>query len=676
MRVTRRVLLRLGGAAAGAGAFRMSRVFASLAEMPEAAEGLHWPAAQALPSFARPLHLDVGDVRGLTDAERTLLVTLQGVVNRRRPRLYWLQHGGTTDLRWLETSGVPYAMTPDPLSMVARYRSEVRGCVVFDPELNDSVNVATMLAGLTDGVVASPDLASRLAGAPFNLPVLDDLRGRFADKFAAYSWALDHLWPRLSHRLLAAISPTVSISAPGVVWTELSRETRQIRDASNRGVYTFDLSSHLGGEGVFVRFQDALPADGWGPSVRRVTVTADGTVIADFQPGTAAEEPFLYDANGSSLASAWRFADGGSFFVYRFAPPTGTTTLSLQVEMWNQYLVTATDKRPTLQVPFPRFRDYIVATRAFVFWLDPLVGAEREFFDRKVLAKVEPNTPYLGWFPGGHESEGVSLCSEHGVVVLAADFFNNGTVLGGIRAPIRASSPAVTTPPLENKVYVTLTMSEGDNIQYDQHRMRDLWDNPDRGRVPLNWSINPLLMDCGPGLLSYYQQTRTPNDLLVVGPSGAGYTYPNRWPAEALDELTRRTGLYMRRTGMDVIYAINRRDTVNEPLAEEVARSFVKHTRTLGILFNWVSRSQLSTPAGLPVITQVGIASVADGQRALADATADWAGQGPLFVALGVLAWTVTPTQVVALVNSLSEPYRIVRGDVFFRLLRQWLDER
>jgi hypothetical protein len=340
--------------------------------------------------------------------------------------------------------------------------------------------------------------------------------------------------------------------------------------------------------------------------------------------------------------------------------------------MWNQFYVTATNQQPLQYIPFANLRDYIVATRALVFWLDPLEPAEAALF-AQILQKVGPDTPYLGWFVGGHEDAGVTLCSQNGVVVGAADYFNNATVFGGARAPIRSWQPPVKAPTLQNKVYVTLTMSEGDNLQYDEHRLRSIWDDPNRGQVPTNWSISPLLLDAAPAMLNYYQATQTPNDFLVAGPSGAGYTYPGDWPSADLPSFTQRTGSYMQRTGMDVIYVLNRLNGANIDLTNAVAQQYVEHVRLLGILGNWISQSQLSTPAGLPVMTQVGISTVADGQAALASATQGWNGNSPLFVALGVLAWNMVPTDVNTLVSSLGSQYEVVRADVFFELLRKSL---
>lgn len=72
--------------------------------------------------------------------------------------------------------------------------------------------------------------------------------------------------------------------------------------------------------------------------------------------------------------------------------------------------------------------------------------------------------------------------------------------------------------------------------------MRDIWGDPKRGAVPVNWTVSPVLADIGPGLLAYYQETATGNDLLIAGPSGAGYTYAGSWPEKALDAYTELTG--------------------------------------------------------------------------------------------------------------------------------------
>ncbi len=663
MSLTRREFLVLSGATAGASAVH-SAAFSQTAGQPSGQ--LWWPNGQALPTFPRAASLDAADLSSLSGDQQGLLVTLQGVVNRTQPRLYLYWGSDPTNLEWLNTIRLPHTIVTDPWSLFTKYRSEVKGAIVYDPSVPDTVNLATTLAGTKNGVIATADLAMSL-----NLPVLEDLRGRFTSKLDVYQWALANVWPQLTKRLLIAISPTNSQAVPNVSWTTLLKVSQPITDASNKATYTADLSAQLGGDGVYVRYQDAYPSDGWGPSVSQVTVTADGTTIASFQPGTDAEKPFLFDPDSSQLASGWRFADGNNYFIYKFTPPAGTQQLTLSTVMWNEYLVTATNTAPSIQVANPNFRDYIVATSAPVFWLDPEVAEEAALF-AQILKTVQPDTPYLGWFPQGHEMTGVTLCGQNATVVVAADFFYNASVFSGVRATIKDSQPEVEKPKLQNKIYLSLTMVEGDNIQYNQHRMRQIWDDPGRGLVPLGWSISVLLLDIAPAMLSYFQQTQTVNDLLVAGPSGAGYTYPAVWPAADLPGYAQRSGAYMGKTGMQVLFAYNRNGSQDLAFSSSIVDLYKKYVPGLqGIVYNYQSQSTVSIVDGVPLATLLGVNDAGSGATALSAVAASWNGSSPLFVAAGLESWNMTPSDAKTLVGSLGSEFEVVRPDVFFQLLRQ-----
>ncbi len=145
------------------------------------------------------------DVRRQPPDWQFLLFSLQGLVNRTRPSLYYLFN--PTDPQWLNwmrrrgwVHDTEHVQRPEEL--LSRYRRAYRGIIITDPDLPASKNVATMLAGVLNGLVASPRLAQRL-----RLPVLEDLRGRWKTSTAAYQWAFDHLWPRLNHYVIACSYP-------------------------------------------------------------------------------------------------------------------------------------------------------------------------------------------------------------------------------------------------------------------------------------------------------------------------------------------------------------------------------------------------------------------------------------------------------------------------------------
>lgn len=658
MSLSRRTFMALTGTAVG------SRMLPSFAQ-----EFAQAGSNGSLPTVPEARFLEAADLSALNGDEQTLLVTLQGQVNRRRPRIYLYWGTDQTNQTWLNTISIPHRISTDPWEFLDRYSSEIRGAILYDPKQPDSINVATAIASQRDAVIATAALAKT-----HQLEVLDDLTGRFTDTVSAYEYALAHVWPHSSKRILTAISPSNTVTVANVPWTTLIQETRAITDASNRAVYTADISALLGGEGVYIRYTDNFPNDGWGPSVAQVTVTADGTPIASFTPGTAAETPFLFDVDGSQLATGgWRFADGTNYFIYQFTPPAGTKQLMFSTEVWNEFVVSGSATAPSVQQGNPVFRDYIVATQAPVFWLDPEIANQGALFET-ILKQTQPNTPYLGWFPLGHEMPGVTLLSKYASPVVATDNLFNGSVFAGVSEPVDARIPnPPQLPKLNNKIYLTLTMVEGDNVQYCQHRLRDLWDDPGRGSVVLNWSISTLLLDIAPSFLNYYQRTRTQSDLLMAGPSGAGYTYPAEWPASAFEVFTRHSGEYMRSTGMNTLFAYNRNDTDNLPLSAQIANSYQRNIPgLLGIMLNYNPTSVVSFVDKLPVVTLIGINDIPSGTTQLAQIAAAWDGKSPLFVAAGIESFTasLTPTGVKSLTDTLAPVFEIVRGDTFFQMLR------
>lgn len=653
------------------------------AESPEKLQrpsDISWPKEQELPSFSKVKHLDVADIYDAPGDVKILLATLQGIVNRSEPRIYLLENKEEGKFTWLDDLDVPYKVRDDYWQIVKMYKDEIAGVIVYDPKVPDSINVATTLAGLKNAVVASPELAAKLQASPYDLKIIDDLQGKFKDKLDAYTWQYENLWNQTTHRMLIGLSPDTSVRMPSGLpdsFKVIAEETAQVRDAGNRKIYDLDLSTFLGKSDVYLRFEDAFTQDGWGTAVHEVTVKADGTTIATFIPGTAEEEPFLYDPQSSQLSSGsggHRFADNNRYFVYKFTPPAGTKQLTASVDMWNQYKVYAGNDQPVSsnqKEPYGFLRDYAVANKAMVFWLDSNVPAQKELF-QKILSGVEPGTPYLGWFNNDVDGEfsGVEITSNYGVYVLAADWFSNMTVFSGTKVN-EVNAKAAPTPKLENKIYVTYTFSEGDNFQYNQHRMRILWDDPSRGKVPINWTSSPLLYDGAPAILNYYRETATQNDLLIAGPSGAGYFYPNAWPEQSFSAFLKSSYSYLKKTGMTIPYVLNRVGSQNVPLSDSNVDAYMNDYHAPGLFLSWENYHDVQIVGGkLPVSTIQGISTVQDGQRILAEAKANWDGQSPLFVSLGLLAWSMTPSDVAALQESLGPEYAAVRADQYFALIR------
>ena len=677
-RISRRGLLAAAPSLALAG-----HVLAPTAAQAAGTSGVSWPARQELPTFARPERLDALFMAGDTPTDVQLLVTtLQGLVNRGRPEIYIIKgEAGEGPRTWLDDSGVRYQEHTDPWQVVKKHIGRAKGVVVYDPAIVESINVATTIAGLEDAVIASPELAEKLTAAPYRKRVLDDLRGRFTSNIEATEWQFEHLWPRTSHRVVLGINPGQSAPIPDDNWkdfAEVLREERPIRDSSNRDVYEIDLSSFAGGEKLYLRFQDSQPSDGWGGALHKLTLTADGEPVAEFVAGDETERASLFDRGAAGFkppsddGDSHRFADGTTYFVYELTVPAGAQQLSASLDLFNQFLVSASKTAPAVssddRIPASQqLRDYAVALKAMPFWLGSNDSPEEAALMSRIFGSCERGTPYLGWFSG--EFAGVKLASAEGIYVLAADFLENSTVHGGFRAPIRPQ-PRATAPALENKIYLTFTFAEGDNVQYCQHRMRVLWDDAGRGSVPLNWSVSPLLVDLAPLIVSHYLTTATPNDLLVAGPSGAGYFYPSFWPQDHLPTFLAQNKPYFDKLGLDMIYALD-----DIPALEEAsATAYADELGVDGIAFAmWAEQSETTIMADgrLPVSTQIAHTDRAEVLRRIRSNAEVFDGSKPLFVAVAVAAWDQTPSDVAWIMDQLGEEFVAVRGDEYFSLVRE-----
>ena len=380
-------------------------------------------------------HLLVADVRHLTSDERLLLISLQGIVNRREPRIYLLfDDDDALWLREMQKQGETDApeTVADPFTLLTRFRREWVGAVVCDPKVYDSPCVAVALAGIDNLLIArTAALASRL-----HLPVKRDLRGKFRDNADALGYIRTQLSPRLDPYLTCSLDPA------------------------------------------------------------------------------------RYDKGGLDQIIAAR---GGAFWV------TG-----------------------------PKAADF------------PGANGDAEVAEvRKTLAAMPLGAVVRGfWWDGDgmglDEEAGVALGSRLGKITLVSDLITNLSVHSGVKATKLVQKPRPPAPPLDRtKVYLSFTMSDGDNLCTWRGYFRRYFDDPVRGQVPVGWGMGPTLIDLAPVWARWYYNAATPNDEFICDVSGAAYLYPPDWglslrnrPA-ALHQFYDLTQTYMDRMDMKTLRLMN-----------------------------------------------------------------------------------------------------------------------
>ncbi|MFP4541668.1 MAG: GxGYxYP domain-containing protein [Opitutales bacterium] len=161
---------------------------------------------------AKPAYLMEFDNRWDLDdglPEKAMLISLQGIVNRDGPELYFVYPEEwtwkiTPAMRDFFTSRHDFEFTRllGPEGALRLLASQASGYVVWDKEVRSSLIVAFTVAGLEDAIVVNEDLIPLAEEA--GLTMVEDLRGDFRGMNDAeiYAEAYDRYWDRTSRDIV------------------------------------------------------------------------------------------------------------------------------------------------------------------------------------------------------------------------------------------------------------------------------------------------------------------------------------------------------------------------------------------------------------------------------------------------------------------------------------------
>ncbi|EGD74085.1 hypothetical protein PTSG_05777 [Salpingoeca rosetta] len=161
----------------------------------------------------------------------------------------------------------------------------------------------------------------------------------------------------------------------------------------------------------------------------------------------------------------------------------------------------------------------------------------------------------LGWGP---EEQYVTTLGDYGMYVHASDWAMDVGVLSNLHVHSNVAPKASlhmnqrhqhqrTSPAAKQSHTVSFLMSDGDNIQWllNNWATAPQWfGSPDRGKVPMGWTVSPGLVPLAPAVIEYAIAAATANDSFVAGPSGLGYIYPS----------TFRAATKLMAAGVDVVH--------------------------------------------------------------------------------------------------------------------------
>jgi len=227
---------------------------------------------------------------------------------------------------------------------------------------------------------------------------------------------------------------------------------------------------------------------------------------------------------------------------------------------------------------------------------------------------------------------------------------------------------------LEEKTYLTFTLSDGDQLTLMNTAEVGNWRRPEHGQVPFNWEVQPLLAEIAPALLGYYYRNLTDHDMLVAGPSGAGYVIPPLVPD--LPKYLAESAHYCDAADIRITTSY----TSNPP-----GRVLRNHARApgnfLGFIAGYFHLNQ--TPMTMaderpfvsyswPHVSQIGwnADQVLEGVRKLIEANE----QPPRFIACHLFAYCTTIADVNQFIQSLDpQKIKVVRADEFLIAAKKYM---
>lgn len=429
--------------------------------------------------------VDLSDPRQRRQAwdELHLVAALQGIINRRQPRLYVLFVGedgrGETDLHWLEHLRKPgewlhsakIEKVTSVLELVQRFRSSVNGVAVWDERVPATALVASTAAGVDNllPVRYDPDadsLYTRLTQGKGALPVRltllkTDGTPLFTGKGSLGPLALPSTGSAKCDALMWAVGTYLRRGkcSPGVLgyYSDAHWLTGRVRLPVERTMlcnhdyfiarrgFFFDLSP----------WEDVKPVDDPDQPLGADNRTLKAILMAS------------YDLTGGGMTHIGGFVP----WDFKYTDAVGETHGAVETE-W-------------------RFVEIASCFNAYLDADAPAIGAmaNASFFMHYPLEKryTQPH-PTLG------------------------DLQRDGYVLSnGMVAPYS---------------FIAFYVGDYDSSAWFYRMIPRLWGDPARGKVPLAWAFNPNLAHRFPVGMHFVRRNASSLDYFIAGDTGAGYLNP------------------------------------------------------------------------------------------------------------------------------------------------------
>lgn len=180
-------------------------------------------------------------------------------------------------------------------------------------------------------------------------------------------------------------------------------------------------------------------------------------------------------------------------------------------------------------------------------------------FREEVLSRLKPVSPIYGW--NDDEIAFIKHISKHGHYAIPSDWSSNHSYFeekpGFIKQNVKR------TKIKENKHYVAIVVSDGDNIQWLETNFNTTSTFGQRKASPLNykmtWTISPSLIKVSKEILENIYNTKK-NDYFIASVSGLGYANILSFPENHIEQFINMSIEAMQKSDQEVICLLDALD--------------------------------------------------------------------------------------------------------------------
>ncbi len=197
-------------------------------------------------------------------------------------------------------------------------------------------------------------------------------------------------------------------------------------------------------------------------------------------------------------------------------------------------------------------RDFAVQQKIFVMYVDDS-DYEGRIFRNKVMRNLETASIIFGWCQ--REVKFTQSISLYGHSVIPSDHSYNLSILSCFddeKAEFNVQFPTEVALD-ENKHYVALVYSDGDNLQWIQNGFSEYhtWQSYNND-TPVSWTFAPIT-----SMISPVDVQRTlsasENQAVITGPTGGGYARISKMSSKELEAFSDYTASVMLESGLNIM---------------------------------------------------------------------------------------------------------------------------